>query len=66
MGEGEEDREREKFRPSELLDSSVLRPFLVTLGLMVLVQFSGHGSITFYAAHIFQVDSILLHSVNYF
>ena len=50
-----EDREREKFRPSELLDSSVLKPFLVTLGLMVLVQLSGHGSLTFYAAHIFEV-----------
>ena len=55
--EGEEEREREKFRLSELLDSSVLKPFLVTLGLMVLLQLSGHGSITFYAAHIFEVDS---------
>ena len=54
--EGEDDKLREKFRFSELLDGSVLRPFLVTLGLMVLGQFSGQASITFYTAHIFQVQ----------
>ena len=55
--EGEEEEKlREKFRFSELLDGSVLRPFLVSLGLMVLGQFSGQASITFYTAHIFQVQ----------
>ena len=53
--EGEDERLREMFRLSELLDPMVLRPFLVSLSLMVLGQLSGQASLTFYTAHIFQV-----------
>jgi hypothetical protein len=39
----------------DILHSSVLHPFIVILVLMVLLQFSGQGAITFYTVQIFKV-----------
>ena len=43
------------FHPQDLLTPSVLKPFLVTLVLMFLLQLSGQGAVTFYTGLIFQV-----------
>jgi hypothetical protein len=39
----------------DIFHSSVLHPFIVILVLMVLLQFSGQGAITFYTVQIFKV-----------
>ena len=46
------------FHPQELLTPSVLKPFVVTLVLMVLLQLSGQGAVTFYTGLIFQVRQL--------
>jgi hypothetical protein len=43
------------FRFRDLLERPVLRPFLIILVLMVLLQLSGQGAVTAYTAHIFKV-----------
>ena len=45
----------EEFRFPELLKRPVLQPFLIILVMMVLLQFSGQGAVTFYTAQIFKV-----------
>ena len=51
---------REQFKLSDLLKPPILKPFLVTLMLMILLQLSGQGVVTFYAGHIFQQANISL------
>ena len=46
------------FHPQDLLTPSVLKPFLVTLVLMFLLQLSGQGAVTFYTGLIFQVSLV--------
>ena len=50
-----EERETE-FSLRDLAQPGVRGPALVTLALMVLLQLSGHGVITFYTSLIFKVD----------
>ena len=45
----------EKFRFSDIFQKPVLHPFLVILVLMLLLQFSGQGAVTFYTVQIFKV-----------
>ena len=45
------------FTLSDLLQPDTWRPLLVSLVLMMLLQLSGQGSVTFYAGHIFQESS---------
>ena len=45
----------EKFGMKDLMKEPVLKPFLITLTLTVLIQFTGQGSITFYTIQIFSV-----------
>lgn len=52
--------QREQFKLSDLLKPPILKPFLVTLMLMILLQLSGQGVVTFYAGHIFQQANISL------
>jgi len=42
-----------KFKFHDIFQKSVLHPFLVILVLMVLLQFSGQGAVTFYTVQIF-------------
>ena len=51
---------REQFKLSDLLKPPIRKPFLVTLMLMILLQLSGQGVVTFYAGHIFQQANISL------
>ena len=44
-----------RFRFRDILQKSVLHPFLVILVLMFLLQFSGQGAVTFYTVQIFTV-----------
>merc|ERR1719192_555196 len=44
----------EEFRFPELLKRPVLQPFLIILVMMMLLQFSGQGAVTFYTAQIFK------------
>ena len=50
----------EEFRFPELLKRPVLQPFLIILVMMVLLQFSGQGAVTFYTAQIFKVKTFKL------
>lgn len=43
----------------DMCRAPVLQPFLVLLVLMVLLQFSGQGSVTFYTVQIFTVSIII-------
>ena len=51
-----EEETDEKFRFRDIFQKSVLHPFLVILVLMVLLQFSGQGAITFFTVQIFSVS----------
>ena len=63
-----------KFGFTDVFQKSVLYPFLVILVLMFLLQFSGHGVVTFYTAEIFKEaesavdpnDCALVIGVTYF
>merc|ERR1719219_2232587 len=54
----------EEFRFPELLKRPVLQPFLIILVMMVLLQFSGQGAVTFYTAQIFKDASSSLEPTN--
>ena len=45
----------EKFQFSDIFQKPVLHPLLVILVLMLLLQFSGQGAVTFYTVQIFKV-----------
>lgn len=51
-------------RSKDLLQRSVLYPFLVILVLMFLLQFSGQGAITFYTAMIFEESECIVAPKN--
>ena len=44
-----------EFKFHELFKRPVLQPFLVILVMMMLLQFSGQGAVTFYTAQRFKV-----------
>ena len=48
-----------RFSMRDMCRAPVLQPFLVLLVLMVLLQFSGQGSVTFYTVQIFTVSIII-------
>ena len=50
-----EEETDQKFQFRDIFQKSVLHPFLVILVLMVLLQFSGQGAITFFTVQIFSV-----------
>ena len=52
-----EEETDQKFQFRDIFQKSVLHPFLVILVLMVLLQFSGQGAITFFTVQIFSVSA---------
>jgi len=53
-----------EFKFHELFKRPVLQPFLVILVMMMLLQFSGQGAVTFYTAQIFKDASSSLEPTN--
>ena len=47
-----------KFQFKDIFKAPVVQPFIVTLVLMLLLQFSGQGSVTFYTVQIFSVSNL--------
>ena len=55
---GEEIVTGAKFRIQDVFRKPVLQPFLITVTLTILFQFSGQGAVTFYTVQIFTVSSL--------
>merc|ERR550534_2631059 len=53
-----------EFKFHEFFKRPVLQPFLVILVMMILLQFSGQGAVTFYTAQIFKDASSSLEPTN--
>merc|ERR1719210_1374426 len=64
LDEEDDELQLEEFSFHELLQRPVLHPFLVIIVMMVLLQFSGQGAVTFYTAQIFKDASSSLEPTN--